>query len=169
VVYGGWPYPDYPPYYWPPPAGYYAGGAIATGLAFSAGFAVGAWATNDRWWGGGFGWGGNDIHINREVNINNINVDNNWRHNAEHRHGVRYNNKDVANRYDRNPNRNNVNDRADFRGRDDANRADRPGGGEGAAIVDAMTDLAQADSRMGRARGQPGQAGGSRQADERRG
>ena len=30
VVYGDWPYPDYAPYYFPPPAGYFAGGALAT-------------------------------------------------------------------------------------------------------------------------------------------
>src|SRR5512143_1253756 len=29
VVYGAWPYPDYPPYYYPPPQGYIYGGAIA--------------------------------------------------------------------------------------------------------------------------------------------
>ena len=32
VVYGEWSYPDYPPYYYPPPSGYIVGGAIATGL-----------------------------------------------------------------------------------------------------------------------------------------
>jgi hypothetical protein len=31
VVYGAWPYPDYPPYYYPPGPGYVVGGAIATG------------------------------------------------------------------------------------------------------------------------------------------
>src|ERR1700730_426905 len=47
VVYGAWPYPDYPPdYYYPP--GYYAGGLLATGIAFGAGYAVGRWA-GDYW------------------------------------------------------------------------------------------------------------------------
>ena len=36
VVYGPWPYPASPPYYWPAP-GYIAAGVIATGLAFGAG------------------------------------------------------------------------------------------------------------------------------------
>ena len=51
VVYGAWPYPAYPPYYfgWP---GYIAAGVIATGLAFGAGYALG------RWVSGGFRWGG---------------------------------------------------------------------------------------------------------------
>jgi hypothetical protein len=44
VVYGEWPYPDYPPYYWPAP-GYIAAGVIATGIAFGAGYALGRWAS----------------------------------------------------------------------------------------------------------------------------
>ena len=41
AVYGStWPYPSYPPYYAAPPAGYYFGTALATGLAFAAGAAV---------------------------------------------------------------------------------------------------------------------------------
>ena len=40
VVYGDWPYPDYPPYYWPAP-GYIAAGIIATGIAFGTGYALG--------------------------------------------------------------------------------------------------------------------------------
>ncbi|HTM55688.1 MAG TPA: DUF3300 domain-containing protein, partial [Pirellulales bacterium] len=51
VVYGSWPYPAYPPYYWGPPYGYPYYGA---GVAFAAGVALGAWA--GRWWGGGWGW-----------------------------------------------------------------------------------------------------------------
>jgi Protein of unknown function (DUF3300) len=41
VVYGAWAYPAYPPYYFPPPAGYIVGGAIATGLAWGAAYAIG--------------------------------------------------------------------------------------------------------------------------------
>jgi Protein of unknown function (DUF3300) len=40
VVYGEWPYPDYPPYYWYPEPGYIASGIIATGIAFGAGYAT---------------------------------------------------------------------------------------------------------------------------------
>jgi hypothetical protein len=40
VVYGDWPYPDYAPYYFPPPYGYVAGAALATGVAFAAAVAV---------------------------------------------------------------------------------------------------------------------------------
>jgi Protein of unknown function (DUF3300) len=76
VVYGAWPYPAYPPYYFPPP-GYIAGAAIATGLAFGAGYAVGRWEATIR--AGGVNWGGNNINVNRPVNINNTAV-NNWQH-----------------------------------------------------------------------------------------
>jgi uncharacterized protein DUF3300 len=116
VVYGAWPYPAYPPYYFAPP-GYIAGAAIATGLAFGAGFAVGAWAAGGHYWGGGFNWGNNNININRQVNINNINVNNNnWRHNPDHRGGVRYNNDKVAKEFGQH--RQGGDQRMDFRGRD---------------------------------------------------
>src|SRR5262245_38402587 len=40
VVYGAWPYPEYPPYYWGYP-GYIGAGLIGAGLAFGAGWALG--------------------------------------------------------------------------------------------------------------------------------
>src|SRR5262249_28707717 len=102
VVYGTWPYPAYPPYYWPSPyPGYVAGAAIATGLAFGAGYAVGRWASGGNYWGGGVNWGGNNINVNRPVNINTGGNINNWTHNSDHRHGVRYNNTDVANKFNK--------------------------------------------------------------------
>jgi Protein of unknown function (DUF3300) len=50
VVYGDWPYPEYPPYYFGAP-GYIAAGVIATGIAFGAGYALGRWATGGRYLG----------------------------------------------------------------------------------------------------------------------
>ena len=129
VVYGAWPYAAYPPYYFPPYPGWIAGGAIATGLAFGTGIAVGIWGSNHGWWGGGFNWGNNNINVNRNVNVNNANI-NNWRHNPDHRHGVRYNNQNVANQFNRGNNvRNNAQNRMDFRGRD-GNQVLRPGGSD---------------------------------------
>src|SRR6478736_1031616 len=84
VVYGAWSYPAYPPYYFPPAAGYVAGAAIATGVAFGVGYAVGRWANGGNYWGGGCNWGHNDINVNR---TNNINV-NKWQHNSYHRRGL---------------------------------------------------------------------------------
>ena len=145
VVYGGWPYPAYPPYYFPPP-GYIAGGIIATGIAFGAGYALGRWASGGNYWGGGCNWGGNTINVNRSVNINNIG--NNWQHNPAHRQGVRYNNANVQQKFGNNNIRGGSQDRMDFRGRGgeqvlkpgggqanlgDRGGGNRPGGGGGAA------------------------------------
>ncbi len=89
VVYGGWPYPAYPPYYFGYP-GYIAGGIIATGLAFGAGYALGRWASGGNYWGGNVNWTNNNINVNRPRT--NPGGGNNWQHRPEHRQGVRYNN-----------------------------------------------------------------------------
>ena len=94
VVYGSWDYPDYPPYYWPPPA-YIGVGILATGLAFGTGYALGRWASGGNRWGGGFNWGGNNINVNRSANVNN-GGGNNWTHNPAHRGNVGYSNPGVA-------------------------------------------------------------------------
>jgi hypothetical protein len=97
VVYGAWPYPDYPPYYFGAPD-YIGPGLLATGLAFGAGYALGNWVGGGYRWGGGFNWGANNIYVNRAVDINNANL-RNWTHDPVHRQGVRYNNPDVAQRF----------------------------------------------------------------------
>ena len=96
VVYGDWPYPDYAPYYFPPPPGYLAGGVLATGVAFAAGVAV-----RHAFWGN-CDWGRGNINVvaNRSVDIANINRAR-WEHNADHRQGVRYNNADVRQKFAR--------------------------------------------------------------------
>ncbi len=109
VVYGGWPYPSYPPYSWPAPVGYgYPGYAFGSGLAWGAGFAIGAAA-----WDNAFDWGGHDINVNYNrsdfTNINNNRVNNlqnnrsniannrqSWQHNAANRRGANY--RDTATR-----------------------------------------------------------------------
>jgi Protein of unknown function (DUF3300) len=118
VVYGAWPYPDSSPYYFPPPLGYYAGGAIAAGIAFGSAFAIGhaIWGNCD--------WGRRNINVaNRNVNINNIdrsniNNFNKWEHNADHRHGVKYNNADVRQKFAKNDIQAGKGARQDFRGKD---------------------------------------------------
>ena len=144
IVYGGWPYPAYPPYYFPPPP-YIGAGLIRAGLAFGAGYAVGRWAAGGNYWGGGCNWGGNTINVNRPVNINNIGSGNNWQHKPAHRGGVRYSNTGVQQKFGNNNIRGGAQDRMDFRGRGgdqvlkpggggQANLGgNRPGGGGGAA------------------------------------
>jgi hypothetical protein len=83
VVYGEWPYSDYPPYYFPEPA-YIASGVIAAGIAFGTGYALGRWAAGGRFWGGGVNWGGNNIVINRPIGGGN-NIGNRWQPRVERR------------------------------------------------------------------------------------
>jgi len=138
IVYGGWPYPAYPPYYFPPP-GYVAGTMIATGIAFGAGYAVGRWASGGNYWGGGVNWGGNNINVNRSVNINNTNISN-WQHNPVHRQGVKYSNNSVQQKFSQN-NIGSGNQRIDFRGRD-GSQVVRPGGdrpGSGGANISNLS------------------------------
>jgi hypothetical protein len=96
-VYGPWPYPSYPPYYWAPPPYYYPAGGFVAGVFWGAavvGIANGLW--------GGCNWGGGDVNIN--VNkFNNINsnrqisnTNNKFQHNAARRGDVPY--RDSANR-----------------------------------------------------------------------
>jgi uncharacterized protein DUF3300 len=127
VVYGPWPYSDYPPYYWPPPA-YIGVAVIATGLGFGAGYALGRWANGGYRWGGGFNWGGNNIHVNRSISTTNVNV-NNWTHNPAHRQGMRYNNPGVAAKFGGTANvRSGGQNRPDFRG-SGGQHVLQPGGG----------------------------------------
>lgn len=122
VMYGPWPYPSYPPYYIPPPPGYYAGSALMTGMAFGVGLAI----TNSLW--GGYNWGGNDVNIN--VNrYNNVNVNRkldvnqtNFNHNAAGRKGVPYRDAKSNEKFGKNVAGTDA--RNDYRGRD-ANDAKR--------------------------------------------
>jgi Protein of unknown function (DUF3300) len=90
VVYGAWPYPSYPPYYWYPP-GYVASNLVSFGLGVAVGAAI---------WGN-CNWGRNQVNIN----VNNFNAFNrtnitnaNWQHNAAHRKGVPYASSNIAQR-----------------------------------------------------------------------
>jgi hypothetical protein len=108
VVYGSWPYPSYPPAYYPPPVGYYAGTALATGLAFGAGIAL----TGALWGWGSPNWSGGNVNINanrfNQINSNRSNnfaanrgavTSGTWQHNADHRRGVGYTNAQVRQQY----------------------------------------------------------------------
>jgi hypothetical protein len=109
VVYGTWPYPSYPPYYYYPP-GYIAGGAL---LGFAAGIIVGG-----ALWGNAI-WAKGDVNINvnRYNNFNRTNISNgNWNHNVNHRGAVPYRDKGVAQQYGRGQSANAAS-REQFRGR----------------------------------------------------
>jgi hypothetical protein len=88
VVYGAWPYPSYPPYYYPPSPYYYPGAALATGIAFGIGVA----AIGSIW--GGCNWGGGNVNINvnkyNSINSNRQINNSNFQHNSANRRGVPY-------------------------------------------------------------------------------
>ena len=142
VVYGVWPYPAYPPYYYYPPG--YAAGAAAFG--FAAGVAVGA-----AW---GYAWGhcdwhgGNvDIDINRNINYNH-NLDRSkyqqqyqnkgqldksgkgtWQHDSSHRQGVAYRDNTTARKFGQSTGRS-AQARNEFRGGMDRQAGGREGIGK---------------------------------------
>ncbi|MGH7410214.1 MAG: DUF3300 domain-containing protein [Candidatus Methylomirabilis sp.] len=135
VVYGAWPYPAYPPYYYYPP-GYVAGAAV---FGFAAGVAVGA-AWGYAW--GGSNWRGGEVNVNvnRNTNINrNINRGNyakqlpagggNWQHNREHRKGVSYRDQGTSQKFNRASTNDAIKSRENFRGRAEAGRQDLSRGG----------------------------------------
>ncbi len=179
VVYGAWPYPAYPPYYYYPP------GYVATRAAFSfaAGVAVGAawgyaWG-NTNWRGGDV-----DVDINRNTNINNninrTNVQNRqasgqgkFQHNPEHRKGVAYRDEGTAQKFNRASTSDAVKSRDAFRGRAEQGRQDLAKGGigdrggvgdrGGAGDRGGIGDRGGAGDRGGGDRGGAGNRGGASQ------
>jgi len=130
VVYGAWPYPAYPPYYYPGVAAWYPGSALLTGLAWGVGFAAAGAIF------GSCNWGRGDVNvnvnratsINRNFNRTSIGAGGNWQHNAQHRGNAAY--RDQASR-ERYGNKRAENARNEFRGRDGlgGDRGDRGGVG----------------------------------------
>ncbi|MGH7393291.1 MAG: DUF3300 domain-containing protein, partial [Candidatus Rokuibacteriota bacterium] len=114
VVYGGWPYPAYPPYAYYPP-GYVAGAAL---FSFGVGMAVGG-----ALWGG-CNWGGGevDIDVNKQNsfsrNVNRTDVTakrserqasrtggqqsgGKWQHDPDHRKGAQYRDSATQQRFNK--------------------------------------------------------------------
>jgi hypothetical protein len=172
VVYGAWPYPASPPYYYYPP-GYVASSMMWFGAGVAMGAAWGyAWG-NTNWNGGDV-----DIDVDRNTNINrNINRDQakqkmqergqvnqrgqgKWQHNPEHRKGVSYRDQGTAQKFDRASTNDAVKSREQFRGRADQGRQDLARGGVG----DRGTGQGGIGDRGGGVgdRGGAGQLGGDR-------
>ncbi len=141
VVYGAWPYPAYPPYYYYPP-GYVASSVFA----FGAGVAMSA-AWGYAWGSANWGGGDVDVDVNRNTNINNnINRDQakqklqergqlnqkgqgKWQHNPEHRKGVSYRDQGTAQKFNRASTNDAIKSREQFRGRAEQGRQDLDRGG----------------------------------------
>jgi len=174
VVYGAWPYPAYPPYYYYPP-GYVAGAAFS----FAAGVAIGA-AWGYAW--GGCNWRGGDvdINVNRNTNINN-NIDRGkyqnkvtggqggqgkWQHNPEHRKGVSYRDQNTRQQYGQS--RPGAENRQSYRGQtpDTRDRAGtRDGAGRDAAGRDRPSTADRGGRDMASTRDTPGRDSGGRGGD----
>ena len=135
VVYGAWPYPAYPPYYYYPPA--YVPGSL---FWFGAGVGLGmAWGY--AW--GNCNWNGGHVHNNYNQNINiNNNIDRNryakqqpaggrgeWQHNPEHRKGVSYRDQGTAQKFNKASTNDAIKSREQFRGRAEQGRQDIARGG----------------------------------------
>lgn len=144
VVYGAWPYPAYPPYYYYPPG--YA--APASAYAFTAGVVLGA-AWGYAW--GHSDWHGGDVNINVNQNYNfNQNIDRDrykrefqqkgqmdrngqgqWQHDPEHRKGVAYRDQGTAQKFNRASTPEALKSREAYRGRAEQGRQElareRPG------------------------------------------
>jgi hypothetical protein len=134
VVYGAWPYPAYPPYYYYPP------GYVASSMMwFGAGVAMGA-AWGYAW--GNCNWGGGDVDIDVDRNFNsNRNIDRSkhaqnlpardgqrgkgsWQHSPEHRKGVSYRDQGTAQKFNRASTNDAIKSREAFRGRAEQGRQD---------------------------------------------
>lgn len=126
VVYGTWPYPAYPPYYYPGVAAWYPGTALLTGLAWGVGFAAAGAMF------GGCNWGRGDVNVNvnRATSINSnfnrssVGSAGSWQHNAQHRGNAAYRDQGSRERYG---NKRAENARNDFRGREGGDRGGREG------------------------------------------
>jgi len=99
-AFGTWGYPAYPPYFIPPPPGYWFSAAITTGIVWGVSIGV-----RNALWGGtnwGHGYGGVNINVNHYNNINvnnrlNVNSGNtNWNHNVQNRRDVPYRGGDAT-------------------------------------------------------------------------
>lgn len=141
VVYGGWPYPAYPPYYYYPP-GYVAGGAL---LGFTAGVIVGG----ALWGGANWGRGDVNIDVNRYNNFNKTNISNReFQHNGDRRGGVPYRDGNTAQKYNRGQS-GNAQARDGYRGRTDGAggaRADGAGGARGDGAGGARSNARAGDT-----------------------
>jgi hypothetical protein len=96
-VYGLWRYPLYPPFYFAPLPGFYAGPAIVHGIGFSIGFTV----VRVLWGWDSWDWRHHVLHVDhqRYNGINRYFIDHArrpslardvWRHEPYHRRGVSY-------------------------------------------------------------------------------
>lgn len=156
VVYGVWPYPDYPPFYYVPPPVYYVGPPVFAGIGFGIGFGI----IHSFWGWDDCDWRDRRIHVDsvRYNVINNYFIEHEdrprfegdrWEHDAYHRRGVVYHDVETRQKYRSAP-AGAPETRRDFRGYD---RGARPAQPTGRPVVGAGTAPSIA-SRPAQPRGQ---------------
>lgn len=158
AVYGGWPYPAYPPYSYYPP-GYVASNVVSFGVGMAVGAAL---------WGG-CNWGNNQVNVNVD-NYNSFNRTNiansDWQHKVDHRRGVPYANADVARQFGRGGA--DAASREAFRGRVESGQAFR--GGANGLGAGARPSTLPSDNRGAGRQGPDGSSTiGARNRDRMRG
>jgi hypothetical protein len=96
-IYGAWPYPDYPPFYF----GNWAGACAAAD--YILGFGTGIYPSFGFWAWGAFNWRHHLVRINHErfehFHIGQEPPGGIWQHNPVHRHGVPYRDPATAARF----------------------------------------------------------------------
>jgi uncharacterized membrane protein YgcG len=86
IVYGPWPWPDYPAFYFPPPPGFCYGGPL---ISFGIGFDI----FGPYWGGYRWNWRGHGLYTGAHG------PGRPWRFNPGHRRGVPYPSAAIARRY----------------------------------------------------------------------
>lgn len=157
VVYGGWAYPAYPYYYWPPYSAYYPG--YGAGIAWGVGFLTAAAIF------GNCDWNNNDVHVehhkarNIDRNFDSSKLDGNrWQHDARHRQGVAYRDNASREKYGRSTA--GAATRNGFRGRDASAGRDNGFQGVGSGEVQRDASRGKASLGSGAQRGGGGAYGG---------
>src|SRR5262245_6668665 len=161
VVYGAWPYPAYPPYYYYPP-GYVAGTAA---LSFGVGMAVGAAV----WGGCNWNHGSVNVNVNKYNSFtNNVNTVQNsnkisttsasggsqqWQHNPQHRQGAQYRNQATQQQFNKGYSPN-TSSRDAYRGQTGTGgAAGQPGAGGSGTRPSGLSSQSAGQQRPGQASG----------------
>ena len=92
AIYGPWPWPGYPAFYFPFPPDYCYGGGLIT---FGIGFGI----TGPYWGWGRWNWRGHGFYVGPRVPHPGPVPIRPWVHNPAHRHGVPYRDMATARRY----------------------------------------------------------------------
>lgn len=166
VVYGVWPYPDYPPVYFPPPPDYDFGSALVSTIGFGIGVAI----VQSLWGWDDWDWRHHRVHIDVD-RFNRINGNrprlkaDTWVHDPYHRRGVAYRDPQVRAQFGKHqPGAPEA--RRDFRGYDHGTDAAQPVTRPGAGAPRGPTTRAPQPVEPNRPTAREQQSNGARGARE---